>query len=95
MKAYADSGQMLEDDRGWMAFASNVGQDRIRRREAAELRVRWAGAIVLLLVVCAAAFLTVRYFGVRAGWWTTLLPLHGVPARAHALILHGIALFKH
>ena len=57
VKAYADSGQMIEDDRGWMAFASNVGQDRIRRREAAELRMRWAGAIVLLLAVARGGVL--------------------------------------
>ncbi len=94
VRAYADSGQALEDDQGWMAFASNVGQDRIRRREAAELRMRWAGAIVLIVLVSAAAFLSVRYFGVRAGWWSTLLPIHGATAKAHAFAVHGIALFK-
>lgn len=94
VRASADSGQALDDDQGWTAFASNVGQDRIRRREAAELRMRWAGAIVLMALVCAAAFLSVRYFGVRAGWWSTLLPIHGASAKAHALAVHGIALFK-
>jgi hypothetical protein len=44
------------------------------RRDAMELRLRWAGAIALFLIVAAAAFFTVRYLGVRAGWWTTLLP---------------------
>jgi hypothetical protein len=46
------------------------------RRDALELRLRWAGAIVLLLLVTAAGFLTVRYLGIRAGWWATLLPVH-------------------
>jgi cytoskeleton protein RodZ len=94
VRASTDSGQAVEDDQGWMAFASNVGQDRIRRREAAELRMRWAGAIVLLLLVSTGAFFSVRYFGVRAGWWSTLLPMHAVSAKAHALAVHGIALFK-
>jgi cytoskeletal protein RodZ len=94
VKAYLDSGEVIEDDRGWMAFASNVGQDRIRRREAAELRMRWAGAIVLLLAVGVAAFFTVRYYGVRAGWWSTMLPLKAVSTKAHAMFIHGLAMFK-
>lgn len=92
VRAYTASGQTLEDDHGWMAFASNVGHDRIRRREAAELRLRWAGAVVLLLAVTAGAFFSVRYFGVRAGWWSTLLPVHGVAVKAHAFIVHGMSL---
>ena len=71
LKAYSASGQMLDDDRGWTAFASNVGKARILRHEAVEMRLRWVGAILLLLAVAAAAFLTVRYYGVRAGWWRT------------------------
>jgi cytoskeletal protein RodZ len=94
VRASADSGQAVDDPQGWMAFASNVGQDRIRRREAAELRMRWAGAIVLLLLVSTAAFFSIRYFGMRAGWWSTLLPMHGASTKAHALAVHGIALLK-
>ena len=66
--------QVIEDDRNWTAFASNVGKSRILRHDVIELRLRWLGAILLILLVAAAAFLTVRYFGLRAGWWTTLLP---------------------
>jgi len=51
-----------------------------------ELRLRWMGAILLLLVVVAAAYLTVRYYGVRSGWWPTLLPTDGVFALAHHLL---------
>ena len=69
LKAYNASGQGMDDDPGWTAFASNVGKARILRHDAAEARLRWLGAILLLLVVAAAAFLTVRYFGLRAGWW--------------------------
>ena len=74
LKAYSASGQLIDDDRGWTTFASNVGKARMLRRDAMELRLRWAGAIALFLIVAAAAFFTVRYLGVRAGWWNTLLP---------------------
>jgi cytoskeleton protein RodZ len=76
LKAYSASGQVIDDDRSWTAFAANVGKARMLRRDALEMRLRWAGAVLLLLIVAAAAFLTVRYFGERAGWWNTLLPAH-------------------
>jgi len=41
---------MLDDDRSWTAFASNVGKARIMHHEDAEMRMRWLGAILLLLV---------------------------------------------
>jgi cytoskeletal protein RodZ len=84
LKAYHASGLVIDDDRSWTAFASNVGKARMLRRDAMELRLRWAGAIVLLLIVAAAAFLTVRYLGVRSGWWTTLLPAH------QAVVFHSL-----
>jgi cytoskeletal protein RodZ len=78
LKAYIASGQVIDDDRSWMTFASNVGKARILRHDQVENRLRWAGAVLLLLVVSVAAFLTVRYVGVRAGWWHSLLPLPGI-----------------
>ena len=74
LHAYAASGQVLEDDRSWMEFASNVGKARILRRDLMEKRLRRAGAILLLLVGLAGVFLAVRYFGLRGGWWPNLLP---------------------
>jgi hypothetical protein len=38
----------------------------------------------LLIVVAAAFYLTFRIYGVRAGWWPTLLPLSGVKAVMHS-----------
>ena len=83
-KACVASGVSL-DDQNWMAFASNVGRSRIERREAAEFRLRWLGASAMLLAVALAGFLMIRYYGLRAGWWSTFLPpllgagkLHGV-----------------
>ena len=68
-----------------MAFASNVGKARILRHDAVEIRLRWVGAILLLLVVAVAAFLTVRYYGLRAGWWPTLLPIGSSQRPARSL----------
>ena len=80
LKAYSASGQMIDDDRAWTAFASNVGKARILRRDAIEIRLRWAGAILLLLFVAAAAYLSLRYYGLRTGWWSTLLPMPEIRA---------------
>ncbi|MGB9407125.1 MAG: helix-turn-helix domain-containing protein [Terracidiphilus sp.] len=75
LKAYVASGQMLDDDRSWMEFASNVGKARIQRRDAVEMRLRRIGAMLLVLVALAGACLALRYLGLRAGWWPALLPM--------------------
>jgi cytoskeletal protein RodZ len=75
IKAYSASGQMLDDDRSWLEFASNVGKARTQRGDTMERRLRWVGVILLLLVAIAGAFMGVRYYGLHAGWWTTLLPV--------------------
>ena len=75
LKAYAASGQMLDDDRSWLEFAANVGKARTQRGDTMERRLRWVGVILLLLVGIAGIFLGVRYYGLHAGWWTTLLPM--------------------
>ena len=41
-------------DNGWATFASNVGKERIQRREAIEQRLRWVGAVVLVAMVAVA-----------------------------------------
>jgi transcriptional regulator with XRE-family HTH domain len=74
LKACSAAGQMVDDDRDWTAFAANVGKARMLRRDALEVRLRWAGAILLLLLVAAGGYMTMRYYGVRWGWWTTLMP---------------------
>jgi cytoskeletal protein RodZ len=96
LEAYVASGQMVEDERSWLAFASNVGKARILRHDEVEVRLRWAGAILLLLVVAAGAYLTLRFYGLRAGWWSNLLPTEQTSAVAHSLsstvraVLHRI-----
>jgi cytoskeletal protein RodZ len=85
LKAYTASGQVTDDDRGWMAFASNVGKARILRRDAVEVRMRWAGAILLVGLVGMGAYFAVRYFGFRAGWWPTVMPVEEMRGILHAL----------
>jgi len=80
VSAYTASGQMLDDDRGWMTFASNVGRDRLAQREAMQMRLRWAGAVLLLMAVLVGGFFSIRYYGVRSGWWSTLLPTYSAIA---------------
>src|SRR5258708_7970044 len=74
IRAYPASRPGLDDGRNWTAFASNVGRARLQRREATEFRLRWLGAALLVLVALSCGFLAVRYYGIRAGWWSTLLP---------------------
>jgi cytoskeleton protein RodZ len=95
LRAYSASGHILEDDRGWTTFASNVGKARLLRREAAEMRLRWIGAGLLLLAAIAAAFLCVRYYGLRAGWWNTILPFGGLSGILHSLWSPFHSLFHH
>lgn len=80
LRACNSSGQMSDDERGWTTFASNVGKARILHREAVEVRLRWIGAILMMLAVVAGGFLVFRYYGVREGWWSNLLPFHEISA---------------
>ena len=73
-RAYETSGNMLDDDRNWIEFAANVGRARLRPRDAATERLKWAGAMLLVMVVGVAGFFVVRYFGFRSGWWPTVIP---------------------
>jgi cytoskeleton protein RodZ len=95
MKAYTASGQIVDDDRDWTAFAANVGRARMLRHEALEQRLRWIGAGLLALAACAVAFLCVRYYGLRAGWWSTLLPFGGVSAATHSMSAPIRAMIRH
>jgi cytoskeleton protein RodZ len=92
LRAYGASGQLVDDERGWTTFASNVGKARLLRREAVEMRLRWIGAGLLLLAAIAATFLCVRYYGLRAGWWSTILPFGGLSGILHSLWspIHGL-----
>jgi cytoskeleton protein RodZ len=92
LRASSDSSDAA-DDRNWAAFASNVGKSRIMKREAAEMRLRWLGVLLLLSALGMIGFVTVRIYGVRAGWWPAVLPTdsffgvyHTASAWIHTLI---------
>ena len=93
--SYAAGESADEDGRAWTEFASNVGKERMERRTAMEQRVRWIGAVVLLVAAVAASYLTVRFYGMHAGWWNTLLPLHPSATKANAVITHAAAILLH
>lgn len=86
MKACIASGEVVDDERGWTAFASNVGKARILRHDANEVHMRWIGAIVLLVVVSIASFISFRYYGVKAGWWPTVLPFDHAGSAVHSAV---------
>lgn len=93
LKASTQTGVTVDSaDEGWATFASNVAKERLERREAMEQRMRWVGAIVLVALAAVAGFLTVRYVGVRAGWWSSLIPL---PAKASQVVAHAAAWMRH
>jgi cytoskeleton protein RodZ len=73
-REYAASGELLDDDRNWIEFAANVGRARLRPRDAATERLKWAGAVLLLILVGIVGFFAVRYFGYRSGWWPSVIP---------------------
>ena len=86
LKASFEKGAPIDPPSdGWATFASNVGKERMERREAMEQRLRWLGAFALVAVVAALGFVTVRYFGVRAGWWSSVIPL---PQKANDVVSH-------
>src|SRR3974377_1857853 len=86
LRASNEKGQPIEpNDDGWATFASNVGKERLERREAMEQRMRWVGAVALALLVVAIGFFTIRYYGVRAGWGGSVVPLMN---KANARVFH-------
>jgi len=89
-RAYVASGQLLDDDRNWIEFAANVGRARVRPRDAATERLKWAGALLLLLAVAFAMFFAVRYYGFRSGWWPTVVPGREM---VNARIIHGTGIW--
>jgi cytoskeletal protein RodZ len=83
LKAYSAAGLASEVDKDWTAFAFNVGRSRIERREAVEFRLRWLLAVLFVVAVGAGFYLMIRFYGVRAGWWSSLLPAHPAFAALH------------
>jgi cytoskeletal protein RodZ len=48
-------------DDGWAAFANNVGSSRVRSTSRPEMRLRWMGVVLLLLVLSGFGWFVWRY----------------------------------
>lgn len=61
MNAYQESGAVTDDDASWIEFAENVGKSRQADRDPGTERLRWAGVIMLLLILAVVAYFVVSY----------------------------------
>jgi len=62
LQAYIASGAMLDEERDWMAFASNVGKQRPQQINAMGIRLRWIGLALLLVMTAVGVWLGMRHF---------------------------------
>jgi cytoskeletal protein RodZ len=95
LRAYHAAGLAAETENDWTTFAFNVGRSRIERREALEFKVRWLFAVVVFMAVVAACYLMIRFYGVRAGWWSTVLPAHPAFTAMHGAYLSARSWLSH
>ncbi|HEY0796548.1 MAG TPA: helix-turn-helix transcriptional regulator [Acidisarcina sp.] len=61
MAAYAVSGMLKDDDADWVKFAQNVVQTRPRDAVRPDMRLRWAGVGVLLVLLVGLAWFVWQY----------------------------------
>jgi cytoskeletal protein RodZ len=61
MSAYQQSGQLKDDDANWVDFAENVVKSRTIEPKRPDLRLRWAGVILLLMLVAALGWFVYHY----------------------------------
>ena len=61
MQAYAASGLLKPDDADWVRFAENVVQSRPGEKVRPDMRLRWAGVAVLLLLVAGLGWFVWHY----------------------------------
>lgn len=61
MAAYQQSGQLKDDDADWIAFAENVGKSREHEGGRPDMRLRWAGVAVLVLLLVGLGWFVWRY----------------------------------
>ncbi|MGA7314925.1 MAG: helix-turn-helix transcriptional regulator [Silvibacterium sp.] len=61
MEAYQQSGHLKYDDADWIAFAENVGKSREHEGVRPDMRLRWAGVAMLLLLLVGLGWFVWRY----------------------------------
>jgi cytoskeleton protein RodZ len=65
MSAYQESGQLKDDDVSWIEFAANVGKSRDEEVLSPDVRLRWAGVAVLLVLLSALGWFVWHYVSNR------------------------------
>lgn len=66
MSAYQQSGQLKDDDVSWIEFAENVSKGRTHDGPRPDMRLRWAGVAVLLVLLSALGWFVWHYVSQRA-----------------------------
>jgi cytoskeleton protein RodZ len=61
LKACIAAGLQIDEDRDWTDFATNVGRSRIQRHEAMKVRLRWIGGSMLVLLLAACIYFSIRH----------------------------------
>jgi len=89
MEAYQQSGQLKTDDADWIAFAENVGKSRDHEGQRPDLRLRWAGVAMLLLLLVGLGWFVWRYVSDRMA--TAGESRQAVPAASHAAEIQPVA----
>lgn len=65
MSAYQQSGQLKDDDISWIEFAENVSKSRDDDAPRPDVRLRWAGVAVLLVLLSALGWFVWHYVSNR------------------------------
>jgi cytoskeletal protein RodZ len=65
MSAYQQSGQLKDDDVSWIEFAENVSKGREDDIPRPDVRLRWAGVAVLLVLLSALGWFVWHYVSNR------------------------------
>jgi cytoskeletal protein RodZ len=65
MSAYQESGQLKDDDVSWIEFAENVSKGRSDDAPRPDMRLRWAGVAVLLVLLSALGWFVWHYVSHR------------------------------
>jgi cytoskeleton protein RodZ len=86
MQAYQQSGQVKTDDADWIAFAENVGKSRHKEGQRPDLRLRWAGVAMLLLLLVGLGWFVWQYVSNRVES-SSAYQQHPVAAPANAAAL--------
>jgi len=65
MSAYQKSGQLKDDDASWIEFAENISKGHNDEAPRPDMRLRWAGVAVLLVLLSALGWFVWHYVSNR------------------------------